>query len=147
LLTLFIINLKKTKVTSWELEKTLEQMIFTLSYQMSQASYQHEDWYMCSLLLQDFDWKLPNSDSKILACTWIQMRMWGRRGRGRGRLTVGFTTNYTISIYHIVSSNPSHAEMYRIKHYMIKFVSDLWQVGSFLVVLRFPLPIKLPSTI
>jgi hypothetical protein len=29
-----------------------------------------------------------------------------------------------------------------VQHYVIKFVSDLGQVGGFLRVLRFPLPIK-----
>jgi len=38
-------------------------------------------------------------------------------------------------------------EMYSIQLYVIKFVSDLWQVGSFLPVLRFPPPIKLTATI
>jgi hypothetical protein len=32
---------------------------------------------------------------------------------------------------------------YMIQHYVIKFVSDFWQVGGFLQVLKFPLPIKL----
>jgi hypothetical protein len=32
-------------------------------------------------------------------------------------------------------------------HYVIKFVSDLRQVGGFLRVLRFPPPIKLTATI
>jgi hypothetical protein len=31
-----------------------------------------------------------------------------------------------------VSSNPIHGEVYSIKHYVIKFVSNLWQVGGFL---------------
>ena len=43
-----------------------------------------------------------------------------------------------------VSSNP---EMYSIQHYVIKFVSDLRQVGGFLWLLRFPPPIKLTATI
>jgi hypothetical protein len=34
-----------------------------------------------------------------------------------------------------------------VQHYVIKFVSDLWQVGGFLWVLRFPPPIKLTATI
>jgi hypothetical protein len=34
-----------------------------------------------------------------------------------------------------------------VQHYMIKFVSDLPQVGGFLRVLRFPPPIKLTATI
>jgi len=46
-----------------------------------------------------------------------------------------------------VSSNPIHGGVYSIQHYVIKFVSDLWQVGGFLLVLRFPSPIKLTTTI
>jgi len=34
-----------------------------------------------------------------------------------------------------------------IQHYVIKVVSDLWQVGGFLRLLRFPPPIKLTATI
>jgi hypothetical protein len=30
-----------------------------------------------------------------------------------------------------------------VQHYVIKFVSDLWQVGGYLQDLRFPPPIKL----
>jgi len=29
-----------------------------------------------------------------------------------------------------VVSNSTHGEMYLIQHYVIKFVSDLWQVGG-----------------
>jgi hypothetical protein len=47
----------------------------------------------------------------------------------------------------VVSSNPVHDEVYSIQHYVIKFVSDLWQVGGFLRVLRFHPPIKLTATI
>ena len=50
--------------------------------------------------------------------------------------SVPITTN-------VVSSNPALA----IQHYVIKFVSDLRQVGCFLRVLRFPPPIKLTATI
>ena len=32
----------------------------------------------------------------------------------------------------VVGSNPVHDQMYSIKHYVIKFVSDLRQVGGFL---------------
>ena len=35
------------------------------------------------------------------------------------------------------------SEMYSIQHYVIKFVSDLQQIGNFLWVLRFPPSIKL----
>ena len=36
--------------------------------------------------------------------------------------------------------------MHSIQHYVIKFVSDLWQIGGFLRALRFPLLIKLTAT-
>jgi hypothetical protein len=46
-----------------------------------------------------------------------------------------------------VSSNPTYDLVYSIQHYVIKFVSDLRQVGGFLWVLRFPPPIELKATI
>ena len=54
--------------------------------------------------------------------------------------SVSFTTN-------VVSSNPAHDVVYSIQHYVIKFVSDLWQVGGLLRVIRFPPPIKLTAKI
>ena len=50
--------------------------------------------------------------------------------------SVPITTN-------VVSSNPVHGEVYSIQHYVINFVSDLWQVSGFLKVLRFHPPKKL----
>jgi hypothetical protein len=47
----------------------------------------------------------------------------------------------------VVSSNPVHGEVYSMRHYVMKFVIDLRQVGDFLRVLRFPPPIKLTATI
>ena len=44
----------------------------------------------------------------------------------------------------VVSSNPVHREVYSIEHYVIKFISDLRQIGGFL---RFPPLIKLTATI
>ena len=37
--------------------------------------------------------------------------------------------------------------MYLIQHYVKRFVSDLWKVGGFLWILRFPPPIKLTAMI
>ena len=54
--------------------------------------------------------------------------------------SVPITTN-------VVSSNPAHGKVNSIKHYVIKFVSDLRQVGGFLRVLWFPPPINLTATI
>ena len=45
------------------------------------------------------------------------------------------------------SSNPVHGEVYSIQHYVIKIVSDLRQVIGFLLVLRFPSPMKLTAMI
>ena len=39
-----------------------------------------------------------------------------------------------------MGSNPAHGEVYSIQHYVIKFVSDLRQVGGFLWELQFPPP-------
>jgi len=64
-------------------------------------------------------------------------------------MVVGFTTAYAISDCHhniVVSSNPAQGEVYSIQHYVIKFVSDLRQVGGFLRILRFPSQIKLTTT-
>ena len=44
----------------------------------------------------------------------------------------------------VVSSNPAHGEVYTIQRYVIKVVSDLRQVGSFLMILRFSPPINWP---
>jgi hypothetical protein len=41
---------------------------------------------------------------------------------------------------YVVSSIPTHGEVYSIQYYVIKFVSDLRQVTGFLHVLRFPPP-------
>jgi hypothetical protein len=47
----------------------------------------------------------------------------------------------------VVSSNPAHGKVCSIQHYVLKFVSDLRQVGGFLRVLRLPPPIKLTAMI
>jgi hypothetical protein len=47
----------------------------------------------------------------------------------------------------VASSNPVQCAVYSIQHYVIKFVSDLRQVGGFLRVLQFPPPIKLTATL
>ena len=64
-------------------------------------------------------------------------------------MVVGFTTTCAISAINtkVVSLNPARGEVYLIQHHVIKFVSDLRQVGGFLRVLRFPPPIKLTNNI
>jgi len=86
--------------------------------------------------------------------TWLNMcsigvrnycnRIWSRRDSVI--LVVEFTTIYAITTK-LVRSNHVHNGIYSIQHYVIKFVSDLQQVGGFLRVFRFPPPIKLITSI
>jgi hypothetical protein len=46
-----------------------------------------------------------------------------------------------------VISNPTHGEVYLIQLYVIKFVTEVRQVGGFLRVLWFPLPLELTAMI
>jgi hypothetical protein len=61
-------------------------------------------------------------------------------------MVVGFTTTCATTTK-VVSSNPDYGDVYSMQHYVIKFVSDLRQVGGILRALRFPPPIKLTATI
>ena len=69
--------------------------------------------------------------------------------RGRDHMVVGLmlpmqsvpvTTN-------VMSLNPTHGKVHSIQFYVIKFVSDLRQIGGLLQVLWFPLPIRLTAMI
>ena len=64
--------------------------------------------------------------------------------RGRDCIVVGFTTTYAISTWCCEFESRSERG---VQHYVIKFVSDLRQVGCLLRVLRFPPPIKLTAMI
>ena len=70
-----------------------------------------------------------------------------RGRRGRDRIVVVFTATYAFSAYHNWSCEFESRSGRGVQHNVIKFVSDLWQVGCFLQVLRFPPPIKLSTTI
>jgi len=50
--------------------------------------------------------------------------------RGRDRMVVGFTTTYAISAYHHWCEFESRSGR-GVQHYVIKFISDLRQVGVF----------------
>ena len=66
---------------------------------------------------------------------------WGRSGHDR--MVVGFMTTYAISAHHHWWCEFESWSGRGEQHYVIKFVSDLRQVGGFLRVLHFPPPIKL----
>ena len=61
-------------------------------------------------------------------------------------MVVGFATTYAIGACHHWCEFESRSGR-GVQHYVIKFVSDLRQVGDFLRVIRFPPPIKLTATI
>ena len=50
------------------------------------------------------------------------------------------------ALTNVVGSNPSHGQVYSIRHYVIKFVSDLQQFSDILQDLLFSPPIKLTIT-
>ena len=57
--------------------------------------------------------------------------------------------NYSVSVQSVsittkvISLNLSHGKVYSIQHYVIRFISDLWQSCGFLWIFQFPPPIKL----
>jgi hypothetical protein len=65
--------------------------------------------------------------------------------RGRDRMLVRFITAYANDDCHLerCKLESRSGEVYSIHHYVIKFVSDLRQVGGFY---RFPPPIVVPAT-
>ena len=51
--------------------------------------------------------------------------------RGRDRMVVGFTTTYAISAHYHSCCELEYRSGRGVQHYVIKFVSDLRQVGGF----------------
>jgi hypothetical protein len=66
----------------------------------------------------------------------------GRRGRDRMVVGVQLSVQSVSITNNVVSSNPVHGELNSLQHYVKQFVSDLKQVGGFLLVLRFHPPIN-----
>ena len=116
-------------------------------------------------------WRTPFKDRKVKTRWWhIPINRNYRENTGKGKIFLAsvVSSGYTITIStvmiislmdlqlpvqsmltttKVVSTNPAHVEVYSIQHYLIKFVSDLQQVGGFLRVLQFPSSIKLTATI
>ena len=70
-----------------------------------------------------------------------------RGRRARDRMVVGFTSTYTIGACHHWCCGFDCRSGRGVQHYVIKFVSDLRQVGGFFRILRFPPTIKPLATI
>ena len=60
---------------------------------------------------------------------WKYKNIMGRRGRDR--MVVGFTTTYAISARYHSCCEFEYRSGRGVQHYVIKFVSDLRQVGGF----------------
>ena len=59
---------------------------------------------------------------------------WGHRGSWLyGNLIYNYLSQSVPIIAKVVGSNPAHGEVYSMQHYVIKLVSDLRQVGGFLL--------------
>ena len=67
--------------------------------------------------------------------------------RGRDRMVIGFTSTYAIIAYHHCCCELESRPGRGLHHHVIKFVSDLQQVGGFLRIIWFPPLIKLTATI
>jgi hypothetical protein len=84
-----------------------------------------------------------NSNEKVR----LELYLHWRGCRGHGRMVVGFTTTYAISAYHHWCRGFDSRTRRDVQHYVIKFVSDLPQICGFHLVIQFPPPIKLTTTI
>ena len=85
--------------------------------------------YLCLAIDKTFSYTFLNIALKL-----NYLLSWGRRGRDR--MVVGFTTMQSVPIItNVVSSSSVHGKVYRysIQYYVIKFVSDLWQVSGYSV--------------
>ena len=71
----------------------------------------------------------------------------GRRGRDLMVVELMLPVQTLPITNKAASSNPAHGEVYSIQHIVIKLISDWWQVGGFLRVLRFPPHKKTDNTI
>ena len=85
---------------------------------------------------------------------WIQLLHKKQNGRKSCHVVIICVMFVPIKFYFLHNFQYTSCEfescsggVYSIHHYVIKFVSDLRQVGSFLRVLGFPPQIKLTSTI
>jgi hypothetical protein len=54
-----------------------------------------------------------------------------------GKYIKGIKHIIVLQLFKLVSFNPTHVGVYSLQHYVIKFVSDLRQVGGFLLVLLY----------
>ena len=74
--------------------------------------------------------------NSFIYCFLPQLCIYFRGRHGRDRIVVGFTTAYAIIVYHHWCCEFESRSGRGVQHYVIKFVSDLRQVGDFPLVLH-----------
>ena len=110
----------------------------TVTVKLDPSKYDNVNTWLNPMILIEVRYRKSTS--------WCDFLSYKTRGR-RGRMVVGFTTTYAISAYPHRCCEFESRSGRGLQHYVIKFVSDLRQVGGFLRVFRFPPPIKLTATI
>jgi hypothetical protein len=98
-------------------------------------------WHGFSLIIAGyFQLKPSPSVSKIVVVSYnvkiFERGIADRGSRGHGRMVVGFTTTYAVSVYQHWCCNVESQSERGVQHYVIKLVSDLRQVGGFRRLLR-----------
>ena len=98
----------------------------------------HEQWHF------DFNWLNIVIKIFLVTAEWIKgivvvVIVW--------LLDLQLPMQSVLITTNVVNSHLAHVEVYSIQHYVIKFVSDLRQVGGFFWVLQFPPSIKRTATI
>ena len=75
---------------------------------------------------------VPSKQTVTKFTRMIILLIYTRGRRGRDHIVVGFTTTYAISAYQHWCCEFESRSRRGVQHYLIKFVSDLRQVGGFL---------------
>jgi hypothetical protein len=108
-------------------------------------------WSIVNILLLCVHSKLAFSIVLLLSWCLIWphkgLSLWPTYVGPSSPISYGSWIIYAIGAYHHWCCEFDSRSGRGVKHYVIKFVSDLRQVGGFLRILRFPPPIKLTATI
>jgi hypothetical protein len=100
-------------------------------------SQQEENWWISNSIFSTSKW---HSKEYYILYVFMWSSSWWLYGSWIYNYLCNPITNK------VVRSIPADGEVYPIQQYVIKFVSELWQVGGFLRVLRFS-PLKKPRSL
>ena len=145
--TVFLLFIFLILFISFLFLKLRRNVISVLFRELTMHTIAH--WLYYVSLLRHYCYEFMSAILKVLLKSLCLLQCFRGR-RGRDRMVVGCITNYlcnqclsplTLRVQTVCG------EVYSVKHYVIKFVSDLRQVGGFIRILRFPPTIKLTATI